>query len=148
MKYTIYGGELSYFTRKLEAAMNFYGAEFDLKPKPPEAETRSGTHQVPVLHTPENWMIGDTTPLLQLLDGRYPARRMFPTGSLGVLAHVVEDYIGSRKFSHDWRRFKVNCILKKVCRNTNVYFEFIVLCLLNTIFQFIFEIICSILRIL
>ena len=29
-KYIVYGGELSYFTRKLEAAMVFYGAEFDL----------------------------------------------------------------------------------------------------------------------
>ena len=59
-KYTIYGGELSYFTRKLEAAMLFYGADFEIKPKrDPSIEMRSGTHQVPVLHTPENWMIAD-----------------------------------------------------------------------------------------
>lgn len=90
--YTIYGGELSYFSRKLEAAMKFYGAEFEFKPKIPEAETRSGTHQVPVLHTPENWMIADTTPLMLLLDSRFPFRRMFPTGPLGVLVHVVEEY--------------------------------------------------------
>jgi glutathione S-transferase len=92
MKYTIYGGELSYFTRKLEAAMIFYGADFDLKPKPPEAEARSGTHQVPVLHTPENWMIADTTPLMHLLDARFPQRRMFPGGPLGVLVQVIEEY--------------------------------------------------------
>ncbi len=92
MSYTIYGGELSYFTRKLEAAMIFYGAPFELRPKPPEAELRSGTHQVPVLLTPENWMIGDTTPLLQLLDARYPFRRMFPAGPLGVLVHMIEEY--------------------------------------------------------
>ncbi|XOV89609.1 MAG: glutathione S-transferase family protein [Pseudomonadota bacterium] len=92
MSYTIFGGELSYFTRKLEAAMRFYGAPFELRPKPPEAEARSGTHQVPVLLTPENWMIADTTPLLQLLDARYPRRRMFPTGPLGVLVHCVEEY--------------------------------------------------------
>jgi hypothetical protein len=29
--YTIYGDELSYFTRKLEAAMIFYGADFEVK---------------------------------------------------------------------------------------------------------------------
>ena len=77
--YIVYGGELSYFTRKLEAALIFYGINYEIRPKTPEnreeVEVRSGTHQVPVLHTPENWMIGDTTPLLQLLDGRYPARR-------------------------------------------------------------------------
>ena len=94
--YIIYGGELSYFTRKLEAAMKFYGADFEMKGKTPELreeiEHRSGTHQVPVLHTPENWMIADTTPLMAMLDGRFPRRRLFPPGPLGVLVHVVEEY--------------------------------------------------------
>jgi glutathione S-transferase len=94
--YVVYGGELSYFTRKLTAALNFYGAPYQLRPKTPEVveevQLRSGTHQVPVLHTPENWMIGDTTPLLELLDGRYPARRLFPAGPLGVLVHLIEEY--------------------------------------------------------
>ena len=96
MTYRIYGGELSYFTRKLEAAMIFYGAPFEMLNKadhqPAEIESRSGTHQVPVLQTPENWMIGDTTPVMQLLDARYPGRRMFPDGPLGVLVHVIEEY--------------------------------------------------------
>ena len=95
-KYTVYGGELSYFTRKLEAALIFYGADFDMLNKgehnPQEIESRSGTHQVPVLQTPENWMIGDTTPLMQLLDSRFPARRLFPKGPLGVLVQIVEEY--------------------------------------------------------
>ncbi len=92
--YTIYGGELSYFSRKLEAAMIFYGADFQFKSKAEgeNVEARSGTHQVPVLLTPENWMIGDTTPLLQLLDTRFPARSLFPKGPLGVLVHVVEEW--------------------------------------------------------
>ncbi len=90
--YTIYGGELSYFTRKLEAAMRFYGADFEMKRKTPEAEQRSGTHQVPVLHTPENWMIADTTPLMTMLDERFPRRRLFPAGPIGVLVQVVEEY--------------------------------------------------------
>lgn len=94
--YILYGSELSYFTRKLEAALRFYGADFELRRKTPdtaaEIEQRSGTHQVPVLHTPENWMIADTTPLLHLLDGRFPQRRLFPPGPLGVLVHIVEEY--------------------------------------------------------
>ena len=96
MGYTIYGGELSYFSRKLEAAMIFYQADFEFKPKGPDnaadIEHRSGTHQVPVLHTPENWMIGDTTPLMMMLDGRFPQRRMFPEGAPGVFVHVLEEY--------------------------------------------------------
>lgn len=94
--YKIYGGELSYFTRKLEAAMIFYDAPFQMLNKndhnPPEIEARSGTHQVPVLQTPENWMIGDTTPLMYLLDDRFPAHRMYPEGPLGILVQVVEEF--------------------------------------------------------
>ena len=94
--YTIYGGELSLFTRKLEAAMIFYRAEFAIQRKiadnREEIELRSGTHQVPVLHTPENWMIGDTTPIIQLLDARFPNRRLFPEGLLGVLVHLLEEH--------------------------------------------------------
>lgn len=91
--YTIYGSELSYFTRKLEAAMIFYGAEFQTRRKlDPAIEARAGTHQIPVLNTPEDWMIADTTPLLGMLDGRFPERTLFPGGRLGVLVHVLEEY--------------------------------------------------------
>ena len=76
--------------------MKFYGAEFEMKGKTPELreeiEHRSGTHQVPVLQTPENRMIADTTPLMTMLDGHFPRRRLFPPGPLGVLVHVVEEY--------------------------------------------------------
>jgi len=94
--YTIFGGELSYFTRKLEAAMIFYGANFEMKNKnesdAANIELRSGTHQVPVLQTPENWMIADTTPLMHMLDARFPERAMFPAGPLGILVQVIEEY--------------------------------------------------------
>ncbi len=97
MTYTIYGGELSLFTRKLEAACIFYGADFQLRNKnenePALIEQRAGTHQVPVLHTPENWMIADTTPLMRLLDGRFPRRALFPEAELGLLVHVLEEHL-------------------------------------------------------
>lgn len=94
--YVIYGGELSLFTRKLEAALIFYGAEFVIESKTEEnrqqIEIRAATHQVPVLQTPENWLIADTTPLLRMLDGRFPHRRLFPEGPAGLLAHVLEEH--------------------------------------------------------
>lgn len=96
MSYILYGGELSLFTRKLEAALKFYGAEFEFRNKNSEdvslLETRAGTHQVPVLLTPENWMLADTTPIMQMLDHRFPQRAMFPSGALGVLVHCLEEY--------------------------------------------------------
>ncbi|MCR9259019.1 MAG: glutathione S-transferase family protein [Pseudomonadaceae bacterium] len=94
--YIVYGGELSLFTRKLEAAMDFYGADYIREAKTQEnaelIERRSGTHQIPVLLTPENWMICDTTPLLEMLDRRFPDRAMFPSGELGVLVHILEEH--------------------------------------------------------
>ena len=95
-QYLVYGGELSYFTRKLEAALIFYGADYEMRSKNQdnreEIELRSGTHQVPVLHTPENWLIADTTPLIHMLDARFPDRRLFPAGEIGVLVQVLEEY--------------------------------------------------------
>jgi glutathione S-transferase len=92
-EYVIYGGSISLFTRKLEAAMRFYGAPHRIEPKTEEAGTRSQSRQVPVLQTPENWMIADTTPLIGLLDARFPRRRLCPPGALGVLVHVVEEVL-------------------------------------------------------
>jgi glutathione S-transferase len=95
--YVIYGAPISLFTRKLESAMRFYQAPFRCERKTPEnsagIEARAATHQVPVLQTPENWMIADTTPILAMLDARFPARRLFPVGPLGVLVHVVEEVL-------------------------------------------------------
>lgn len=96
-EYIVYGAPISLFTRKLEAAMRFYGAPHRIEPKletnREEIEVRSRTHQVPVLRTPENWVVADTTPIIDLLDARFPARRLVPPGSLGVLVHVVEEVL-------------------------------------------------------
>jgi glutathione S-transferase len=96
-EYIIYGPPFSLFTRKLEAALRFYGVPFRLEPKNAEnasqLETRAGTHQVPVFETPENWLLGDTTPILALLDSRVPARRLFPQGPAGVLVHIIEEVL-------------------------------------------------------
>jgi glutathione S-transferase len=96
-QYIVHGAPFSLFTRKLEAAFRFYDLPFRLENAgiggDGAAAERADTHQIPVLHTPENWMIADTTPILDLLDGRVPDRRLFPTGPLGVLVHIVEEVL-------------------------------------------------------
>ena len=96
MRYTLYGLRRSYFTRKLEAALTWYGADFEALSKSADVqvdvEARSGTRQVPVLKTPENWMLADTTPVMTALDARFPRRRMFPEGKDGVFVHVLEEW--------------------------------------------------------
>jgi glutathione S-transferase len=94
--YTVYGSEYSYFTKKLEMAMKFSGIPhirkqltYDIREM---VASRSGTKQMPVLQTPEDWMIADSTPIIHMLDERYPTRRMFPEGPMGVFVQVVEEY--------------------------------------------------------
>ena len=95
-QYVVYGWQRSYFTHKLMAALHFYGADWRFEDKTAanerELRLRSGTHQIPVLHTPENWMLADTTPIMRLLDGRFPRRAMFPDGPVGLLVNILEEY--------------------------------------------------------
>lgn len=108
-EYIVYGWKQSYFTRKLEAALKFYGTNFESRrineDSSKEIRYRSGTHQIPVLHTSENWMLADTTPIIMFLDGRFPERRLFPAGALGVLVHILEDYFDEwiARTSVHWR---------------------------------------------
>jgi glutathione S-transferase len=96
-RYELYGSRQSYFTQKMQAAMEWYlKDEFDFKIKGAEntkiLEARSGTHQIPVLVTPENWCIADSTPMLVLLDGRMAEPRFYPQGLVGSLTAVMEEY--------------------------------------------------------
>lgn len=107
MSYVLYGPDPSAFTRKLESALMFYGAPFErvreIGAERAELQRRAGTHQLPVLRTPENWVIADTTPIMHLLDSRFPARRLFADGPDGFLAHVLEDVLDewvSRVYVH------------------------------------------------
>ena len=96
-KYELYGSRQSYFTQKMQAAMEWYfqhDYELILKDESNTKmiESRSGTHQIPVLITPENWCIADSTPLLTLLDARMPQKRFYPDGLVGALTAVLEEY--------------------------------------------------------
>ena len=96
-EYTIFGSDISAFTRKLEVAFECYGVDFAIRRKTAEIkealEARSGTHQIPVLRTPENWILADTSPIMMLMDARYPLRRLYPDGTNGVLVHILEEVL-------------------------------------------------------
>ncbi len=96
--YIWYGHPLSYFSMKLDAALRFYDLPYEkveiglgqvLEP----VRKRAGTHLIPVLETPEGWALWDTTPILFLLDGRFPDRAMFGDGLNGLLVHVIENFL-------------------------------------------------------
>ena len=96
-RYQLYGLRQSYFTQKMHAAMEWYLKDkFDFNIKGEEnaemLEIRSGTHQIPVMITPENWCIADSTPMMAMLDGRLREPRFYPRGVVGALAAVLEEY--------------------------------------------------------
>ncbi len=88
-EYMVYGSHISLFTRKLESAMRFYGAPFRQERKTgengPELESRSGSRQVPVLRTPENWVLADTCPFSN--SGTPRIHSTFPASASGPTHH-------------------------------------------------------------
>jgi len=96
--FLIYGAERSYFTRKVEAIFRGMGIphEFRLKTLANTAwlEARAGTHLIPVVLTPEDWMLWDSTPIAFLLQQRYPDRAIIPTTPLQRMACLlIEDWV-------------------------------------------------------
>lgn len=97
-KYLIYGADPSYFTRMVEAAMRYMRVPHQSLPKSPDVlarlEARAGTHLIPVVETPEGWVIHDSTYITQLLDMRFPDCAVIPhTPVQRVLCRVLDDWI-------------------------------------------------------
>jgi glutathione S-transferase len=96
-RYTLWGGEHSLFTRKLQAMLNYLAVDYEFRLKTAEAgpavEARLGTHFIPGLEMPEGWFIHDTTPIGLMLDGKYPDRAILPSSPVQrIAAHLLEDW--------------------------------------------------------
>jgi glutathione S-transferase len=95
--YALYGFELSYFTRKMEAALRLYGLPFRRRSKNllnwRRLERLSGCRKVPVVVTPDGRVLSDTTPIIDHLDAELPARRLFPGGVDGIVVRLVEEWL-------------------------------------------------------
>lgn len=81
--YVLIGSEMSFFTRKLEAQLRYqqipWQWQFKTSQRTAELETRAGTHFMPLLSTPEKWLIHDTIALGPLLNDRFAQRAVIPT---------------------------------------------------------------------
>ena len=73
--YTLIGQEMSMFTRKLEAQLRYQNIPYQWEIKSQQntdgINTRAGTHFIPVLKTPDGWMINDTISIGPLLNDRF-----------------------------------------------------------------------------
>ena len=92
-RYTLWGGEHSFFTRKLQAMLNYLDLSYEFRLKSTDAgpgvEARLGTHFIPGLETPEGWFVHDTTPIGLMLNAKYPDRPILPSTPVQrIAAHL------------------------------------------------------------
>lgn len=96
--YAVYGCDPSYFTRMVEAALRYMRIPHESRPKSPDVrdrlEARAGTHLIPVVETPEGWVVHDSTHIVQLLDARFPDRFVIPrTPKQKIACRLLDDLI-------------------------------------------------------
>lgn len=96
-RYTLYGSPRSVFTAKVENMLRFHGLPYDFIDKQPhdgsEMEQRANCGAIPLLQTPEDWVLWDSTPIAKFLDGRLRSRPLVPgTPVQGIGARLLEDW--------------------------------------------------------
>jgi glutathione S-transferase len=116
-QYTLVGSQMSFFTRKLEAQLRFqrlpWRWQFKTQQRTAELEARAGTHFIPLLETPDNWLIHDTISIGPLLNNRYSERQVIPDTPLQrASCFILED-----AFNHWLGR---SCIHSRWCYPDNV----------------------------
>jgi glutathione S-transferase len=115
--YELIGSELSFFTRKLEAQLRFqripWRYQFKTQDRSAELEARAGTHFIPLLQTPDRWLLSDTIAIGPLLNDRFNSRTVIPnTPTQRATCFILED-----AFNH-W--LGKSCLHSRWCYPENV----------------------------
>ena len=95
--YTLIGQEMSMFTRKLEGQLRYqhipYQWEIKSQQNTDGINTRAGTHFIPVLKTPDGWLINDTISIGPLLHDRFRDCPVIPDSSMQRgSCFILEDF--------------------------------------------------------
>jgi len=96
-RYTLTGSELSMFTRKLEAQLRYQGIPYEWNYKSLEKaaaiEARAGTRFIPLLETPDGWLLNDTIAIGPMLHERFIDAPVIPaTPALRGACFILEDF--------------------------------------------------------
>ena len=115
--YQLIGNELSFFTRKLEAQLRAQRLPWTYLYKTEERranlESRAGTHFIPLLLTPEKWLLNDTIAIGPFLNERHHDYPVIPNTPLQrASCFILED-----AFNHWLGRF---CVHSRWCYPENV----------------------------
>lgn len=116
-QYQLVGSEMSFFTRKLEAQLRCQQIPwrylFKTESRKAELEAKAGTHFIPLLITPDKWLIHDTIAIGPLLSDRFRERSVIPATPLQrACCFILED-----AFNHWLGRV---CVHSRWCYPDNV----------------------------
>ena len=116
-EYQLVGSEMSFFTRKMEAQLRFqqipWRYVFKTEERKTELEARAGTHFIPLLITPDKWLIHDTIAIGPMLSDRFRERLVIPESPLQrACCYILED-----AFNHWLGRV---CVHSRWCYPDNV----------------------------
>ena len=116
-EYTLIGNELSFFTRKLEAQLRFqqvpWHYQFKTEARREALEAKAGTHFIPLLSTPDRWLLQDTISIGPFLNERFSETPVIPNTPLQrALCFILED-----AFNHWLGRV---CVHSRWCYPENV----------------------------
>ena len=116
-EYQLVGSEMSFFTRKLEAQLRFQQIPwrylFKTEERKAELEAKAGTHFIPLLITPDKWLIHDTIAIGPMLSNRFRERAVVPETPLQrACCFILED-----AFNHWLGRV---CVHSRWCYPDNV----------------------------
>ena len=116
-EYQLIGSEMSFFTRKLEAQLRFQQIPwqylYKTEDRKAELEAKAGTHFIPLLATPDKWLLHDTIAIGPLLSERFSERAVIPETPLQrACSFILED-----AFNHWLGRV---CVHSRWCYPHNV----------------------------
>ena len=116
-EYQLVGSEMSFFSRKLEAQLRFQNIpwrwHFKTEARKTELEARAGTHFIPLLMTPDKWVLHDTISIGPMLNDRFDERPVIPDTPLQrACCYILED-----AFNHWLGRV---CVHSRWCYPDNV----------------------------
>ena len=92
--YKLYGAAISLYTGKARAYLRYRNVPYVEEPGDPEIFERVGFRMIPVLHTPDDELIQDTTVIIDHLEATFAGPSVYPDGPVQRLIALLFEVYG------------------------------------------------------
>lgn len=92
--YKLYGAPISLYTGKARAFLRFRNVPFVEEFGPPEIFERVGQRIIPVLHTPDDVLVQDTTDIIDYVEAHLDGASVYPEGPVQRLVALLFEVYG------------------------------------------------------